>query len=456
MSHRTSGRKAHAAAAAGLTQPPQQQQQMSEAMELGEVGQQEEVEQYNPTTTQPHTNRPSSHPSSSPPASVSLPVVGATTGTKRKRGSGATTVAGSSSGSAATTNSTTHQPAKRGRKKKVEQIPIEEEAHAGESGESDHEMMEEESHHHHAGSMLDAENGLEMGMGMNMGLNMSLANVNGGNVDMLDGDLDGDDDDPTPAKKRKGNNNARDKGGEGRDSKGLRHFSILVCEKLQSLGTSTYKEIADQLVLEAMKREEKRGKEEGMNNIRRRIYDALNVLMAMDIITKERKNIRWKGFEGALGLPAGSISSLPSQQSPSGGDSSTSTATTTGGGSKKSNQATMSKSVQNLQASIESKKASLPEKRAQLEELVLQYCGLRALLQRNAKAAAASPTPTIRPSSNIFSSPGPAVSPIAPSPTPSTNGDEEHKASEEGDEKIQWPFLVLAAPPGIPVECTVG
>ena len=31
-------------------------------------------------------------------------------------------------------------------------------------------------------------------------------------------------------------------------------------------------------------------------NIRRRVYDALNVLMAMGIITKERKEIRWQGL----------------------------------------------------------------------------------------------------------------------------------------------------------------
>lgn len=32
-------------------------------------------------------------------------------------------------------------------------------------------------------------------------------------------------------------------------------------------------------------------------NIRRRVYDALNVLMALEIITKEnKKDIRWKGF----------------------------------------------------------------------------------------------------------------------------------------------------------------
>lgn len=36
-------------------------------------------------------------------------------------------------------------------------------------------------------------------------------------------------------------------------------------------------------------------------NIRRRVYDALNVLMAMNIISKEKKEIRW------LGLPTNSV-----------------------------------------------------------------------------------------------------------------------------------------------------
>lgn len=31
-------------------------------------------------------------------------------------------------------------------------------------------------------------------------------------------------------------------------------------------------------------------------NIRRRVYDALNVLMAMDIISKDKKDIQWKGL----------------------------------------------------------------------------------------------------------------------------------------------------------------
>jgi hypothetical protein len=31
-------------------------------------------------------------------------------------------------------------------------------------------------------------------------------------------------------------------------------------------------------------------------NIRRRVYDAINVLLAMNIIAKDKKDIRWVGF----------------------------------------------------------------------------------------------------------------------------------------------------------------
>lgn len=39
-------------------------------------------------------------------------------------------------------------------------------------------------------------------------------------------------------------------------------------------------------------------------NIRRRVYDALNVLMAMDIISKDKKEIQWRG------LPRTSLSDI--------------------------------------------------------------------------------------------------------------------------------------------------
>lgn len=44
-------------------------------------------------------------------------------------------------------------------------------------------------------------------------------------------------------------------------------------------------------------------------NIRRRVYDAFNVLIAIDVIAKDKKEIRWRGFpitktEQAKGLEA--------------------------------------------------------------------------------------------------------------------------------------------------------
>ena len=81
-------------------------------------------------------------------------------------------------------------------------------------------------------------------------------------------------------------------------STGLRHFSMKVCRKVEEKGQTTYNEVADELVKEVFaerKADEPRGKFDE-KNIRRRVYDALNVLMAMDIISKDKKDIRWKGL----------------------------------------------------------------------------------------------------------------------------------------------------------------
>jgi hypothetical protein len=80
--------------------------------------------------------------------------------------------------------------------------------------------------------------------------------------------------------------------------KGLRHFSMMVCKKVEEKGTTSYNEVADELVakvVEDRRKEDPNGKYDE-KNIRRRVYDALNVLMAMDIITKDKKAITWKGL----------------------------------------------------------------------------------------------------------------------------------------------------------------
>ena len=97
---------------------------------------------------------------------------------------------------------------------------------------------------------------------------------------------------------------------KGKAGQGLRHFSLKVCEKVEEKGTTTYNEVADELVKEFRSRNDDGASEEDEcsnkktkasggfdeKNIRRRVYDALNVLMAMDIIYKEKKEIRWNGL----------------------------------------------------------------------------------------------------------------------------------------------------------------
>ena len=103
--------------------------------------------------------------------------------------------------------------------------------------------------------------------------------------------------------------------------KGLRHFSMKVskyfdvfwqqpnirhkrlkfptdfqvCEKVQAKGSTSYNEVADELVAELTdpRCTSPTDQQYDQKNIRRRVYDALNVLMAMNIISKEKKEIRY-------------------------------------------------------------------------------------------------------------------------------------------------------------------
>jgi transcription factor Dp-1 len=129
-----------------------------------------------------------------------------------------------------------------------------------------------------------------------------------------------------------------------------------VCEKVESKQTTTYNEVADELVAEFSKPDDPKfcaDQAYDEKNIRRRVYDALNVLMAMEIITKQKKEIMWKG------LPA-----------TSGGD------------------------VAALRAEKKRARAEIEKKNAYLQELVEQYNSYQALLQRNAARTAAGLAPS--------------------------------------------------------------
>lgn len=85
------------------------------------------------------------------------------------------------------------------------------------------------------------------------------------------------------------------------DKKGLRSFSGQVCQKVRDKKTTTYNEVADELVKDFAVSELNEELKYDEKNIRRRVYDALNVLMALDIIAKDKKSISWRGFPSSSG-----------------------------------------------------------------------------------------------------------------------------------------------------------
>eukprot|EP00095_Tigriopus_kingsejongensis_P004705 snap_masked-scaffold276_size226481-processed-gene-1.6 protein:Tk04705 transcript:snap_masked-scaffold276_size226481-processed-gene-1.6-mRNA-1 annotation:"transcription factor dp-1-like" len=126
--------------------------------------------------------------------------------------------------------------------------------------------------------------------------------------------------------------------------KGLRHFSMKVCEKVQAKGSTSYNEVADELVAELTdpRCTSPTDQQYDQKNIRRRVYDALNVLMAMNIISKEKKEIRW------LGLPTNSV-----------------------------------QEANNLEADKIKRMERIKAKTQQLQDLILQQIAFKNLVERN-------------------------------------------------------------------------
>ncbi|KAG5668194.1 hypothetical protein PVAND_016143 [Polypedilum vanderplanki] len=139
-----------------------------------------------------------------------------------------------------------------------------------------------------------------------------------------------------------------DKKRNDKPGKGLRHFSMRVCQKVKEKGITSYNEVADELVLEESEdncggtSSAANGQSYDQKNIRRRVYDALNVLMAMNIISKEKKEIKW------LGLPTSSVQECEEIE------------------------------IENQQT-----RKRIEEKQQQLRELVLKHVSFRNLIERN-------------------------------------------------------------------------
>lgn len=175
--------------------------------------------------------------------------------------------------------------------------------------------------------------------------------------------------------------------------KGLRHFSMMVCKKVEEKGVTSYNEVADELVQQVVAERKKMDPSSKYDekNIRRRVYDALNVLMAMDIITKEKKAISWKG------LPTSAHADLDM-----------------------------------LLREKEYRQQEVERKREALRELLTQqvcFRNLVALNQGNAKKAATS----------------------APS-----SSSEAEAPSGKGDHKIPLPFIVVNTHTSAVIQCNMS
>ncbi|XP_063693399.1 uncharacterized protein LOC134825178 isoform X2 [Bolinopsis microptera] len=147
---------------------------------------------------------------------------------------------------------------------------------------------------------------------------------------------------PTTTTDRKRPRRSSERGG-----KGLRHFSSKVCEKVKSKGVTTYLEVSEELVEEFSHHSIVNSTPSSANsfdvkNIRRRVYDALNVLCAMNIISKDKKEIRW------IGLPTNSLQECRQ----------------------------LEKYKQEIQQRIK-------EKKKKAQEFMLQLIAYRTLIQRN-------------------------------------------------------------------------
>ncbi|XP_075253711.1 uncharacterized protein LOC142345524 [Convolutriloba macropyga] len=157
-------------------------------------------------------------------------------------------------------------------------------------------------------------------------------------------------------------------------NKGLRHFAMKVCQKVQLKGVTSYNEVADELVCEmfgtattTLHKHNSTTPQSLSNeqiydqkNVRRRIYDALNVLMALNIISKDKKEIKW------IGLPTNSAQEL-----------------------------------KNLEMEREKRVERIKEKKAQLQELIMQHVAYKTLVQQNKETEAANGGEAPEPSSVI-------------------------------------------------------
>jgi hypothetical protein len=260
--------------------------------------------------------------------------------------------------------------------------------------------------------------------------------------------------------------------------KGLRHFSLMVCKKVEEKGTTSYNEVADELVRQILEDRNTnqassdtstvKSIDRGMTptagssssttsktthtkfdekNIRRRVYDALNVLMAMNIISKDKKAIMWKGLPSSL---SASISPFTS-----------STSTTTATPNVESHET--------IQKENEVRLKRIQKKREMVKELLLQHVCFRNLVERNhqreqqqlksdtknpsnVKTLSSSPTSNKQNQSETAS----ATGSVTKNQSSTKLNPKEQKQQLLLDNKIPLPFIVINTSKNAVIQCNMS
>lgn len=113
---------------------------------------------------------------------------------------------------------------------------------------------------------------------------------------------------------------ARGLGGAGgfQGERGLKKLSVSVLNAVKSRGHTSYGDVAAALIRELTGSEPSADAVVESKNVRRRVYDILNVLVAMGIVGKRGKVIQWNGIQGADGLMAPTSASAITSSSAAG------------------------------------------------------------------------------------------------------------------------------------------
>ncbi len=140
--------------------------------------------------------------------------------------------------------------------------------------------------------------------------------------------------------------------GKMKFNKGLKRLSIIVQEIVVKKQSTTYKEVASMILHETresgnlqISSKIELAKEE--QNIKRRVYDALNVLISAGILIKEGKKVRKNEVNKKIKISSKQMT------------------------------------IKSLRSTIQQKKIALDKKLAQLNNITKEYEGLKRLIERN-------------------------------------------------------------------------